>query len=738
MDIFSTIGAAVQLIETVKKVIAIINTIRHARNRADELCLELQQLDSNLQAVRDLLATKDRLNFHQTSILVSGAACCDSKLKNLLGDLEMVQTSKRERSKWALKDERYHDMLQNIRAFSNTLHFAISFDSICLLTKSAEEAEEAFRIQEQSLHVLRSSHLITTRIEHKVDEGIIQWKASEALRRREKLLALIDDRLRMSGSTSQEYRHDKFRQSRSKRTGLWFLMEPKFMRWTRSNTRLNVEVPHSRNFGNMEVARDANQYELEDMHVSASLADAIFLCQGPPGSGKSTLASLVVDSLCTSHNEEIGHCVYYYFDYNDEQDQLGLDLVLCFLRQIVQGSMTTDFQLPYTINQLEKEFLEPRGVKIESVCSFLHDIIRAHDVFYIVLDALDEIHTSNRSVILSLLSDLAKISSVKIFATSRQASDLGSLFLSSTAFEFRALDTDIQYYLRDEIAKANLSESHPIDEKLKDDIIAHILKIANGMFLLAKLSLKCVLDGASPGARRDALRKMPRDLPSYFEKTLNRIWNQPPDRRVIAANTLFWIIHLRMLPSVEQMRDALSIDLEGQRQLSHDYRPTLATILGCCHGFVRVGADDRLLFTHKAVHDFLCETMTFDRKLHLARLTIRYIQDPAFNGGPVSNPESYRREYPFLDCLALRWIRLLKDGLKDGGDDWSELFQTKPNLAFMYQYSYWRRGYNERYCAIEEARSVTPLMLACKVSLNISYESLHVSSQTHSAYKAVL
>lgn len=718
MDGFSTLAAAIGLLETTRKVIVIVKNIRHARDQAEVLCTELQRLDSNLQAVRSLATSKHSHKFSQTSVLTTGARSCNGKLKALLRDLEKVQDSKVERLKWAFKKEHYRELLQEMRAFSHILHFAVSLDSIKLLAQSAEDAMKALQLQSQNLGVLMTLDDTAKRIESKVDENFAEWKTSEALRRRDKVTSSIDDYLRSLGDKNQERRHNKIRQARCEHTGSWFFNDSTFKRWLNSSDSSNVDRYAIDGLGGLEPRSSINNSPLGETHTTLPACERVFLCQGSPGSGKSTLASLVIDVLrdLSEISKDGTDCtLYYYFDYNDEQSHVELHLILYFLRQMVQTTDTTQNEIPQIVARLENAFSISSEPKPEHVRSVLYDMLHAHNFSNIVLDALDELHIPSRRAVYPFLSSLASMSNVKIFVTSRYTSDLEHVFPHSIPYDFRAPNADIRQYLRDEIAKETRFDANAIDDEMQRDIVARILDIASGMFLLAKLLLQSVLDGVTPGDRRDALRTMPEDLPSFFEKTLERIWKQPPQMKTIAENTLLWILEAKIPLGADQVQEALSIDLKG-RSLSSEYRPHLNTILKCCQGFVRLGVYDRLIFIHKAVYDYLKEHMATELKSRIAQLTMTYIKDLAFCQGPVKDPESYEGKYPFLAYLSRYWMIHLKEGLKYDFSCWKDLFeQYRPHISFMYQYNRWNQGYNKNYFAIDEAWSLTHLLVACQV-----------------------
>ena len=73
-------------------------------------------------------------------------------------------------------------------------------------------------------------------------------------------------------------------------------------------------------------------------------------------------------------------------------------------------------------------------------------------------------------------------------------------------------------------------------------------------FLLAVLQIHAVLDGVSAGEMEKALETMPCGLDDAFEETLQRIQDQPQNRKALGMNTLMWICHARRPMIIGELR----------------------------------------------------------------------------------------------------------------------------------------------------------------------------------------
>ena len=717
-------GAVVAAADTIDKVIKLVNTIRHAQDQAEVLSSELKSLNVNLQALRRLSANGVP-HFDQTSVLAVGADACDRKAQEILRELEGVQKSKREQLKWPFRKDHCEDLLKELRAFSNILHFAISLDTINLLTKSTEEVKKSLKLQVESLGILTEINDAVRRVEHKVEQGFAEVEKAEASRRRDKILSSIDDRLRSLGNTKQDLRHSDISDSRNGRTGSWFLDDSTFKQWLGVNESRDSSQFASNILSNEHALNHADGRSHTYSVIPTQPPNNVFLCQGPPGSGKSTLASLVIEHVAETVTDTPSSMVYYYINYSDKQDHLVLNLVLCFLRQMLQNLSSAASQTMQTQDRLASVLSESSIPKPGVLTSILQQMVQAHSTFYVVLDALDELHLSSQPSVFEFLSDFASQPNVKMFVTTRHTGDLGRVFPSSTAFDFEAAGADIRQYIQDKVVQHNRFAFNPVDDTLKSDMMWQIVSTARGMFLLAKLLLESVLNSVSATTRRETLEKMPKfkDLDSFLEETLDRIREQPnSDRTAIAIDAFLWILHAVRLPRVDDMREALSMSL-SDKPLSFENWPQLDLIIDCCQGLVHVGPGGRLLMIHKSVYDYLKGHTPDDWKHRRARLTLQYVKDPAFSKGPTSDLELYQKEHPFLNSLVHGWVTYLEQAYKADWSVWSDLFfQHRPNVSFMYQYNRWHQRYKHQYFDVEEAKSVTPLILICTVRIASKYD----------------
>ncbi|CCX05131.1 Similar to Vegetative incompatibility protein HET-E-1; acc. no. Q00808 [Pyronema omphalodes CBS 100304] len=188
---------------------------------------------------------------------------------------------------------------------------------------------------------------------------------------------------------------------------------------------------------------------------------------------------------------------------------------------------------------------------------------------YICIDALDEFKADYVVSILralkSLLDDPNLTTSLSVFITSRPHVDpLIKAHLTNRApasrlsVTIKADANDIEKYLIDKIES---DTSHvDMDSDLENDIVANITSTADGMFLLAALQIKAVLEQTTVRERRNALYTAPYSIYSAFEDTINRIRQYPlTPRSQQGMSVLKWVFLSHRPLKMEELRHALSI-----------------------------------------------------------------------------------------------------------------------------------------------------------------------------------
>lgn len=205
------------------------------------------------------------------------------------------------------------------------------------------------------------------------------------------------------------------------------------------------------------------------------------LCPGIPGSGKSAMVAAIVDDLQTysETNKDI-IVAYIYCNFNRQAEQDLRSILATLTRQLFQERV----QLPETVSAL---YNKHRGRQTRPAVDELRTVFRSlvplYSQVYIVVDALDECHNTDRQRdrFLSELFSLQQFQSnhVNILATTRFVPEIVQRFAGHPHIEIRAHASDLEIYLANRMT--TLDDFVLRDSKLQKQITSCIMGAAEGM-----------------------------------------------------------------------------------------------------------------------------------------------------------------------------------------------------------------------------------------------------------------
>jgi len=199
-----------------------------------------------------------------------------------------------------------------------------------------------------------------------------------------------------------------------------------------------------------------------------SSSSSIFLLHGVLGSGKTSLASAVVDAFSRESSGQIlpAPIAYFYCTKNSaEPERSNPDEILrSILRQLTFGDGTS----PTIHERVLREFnnrlaeakidgFELRRLQVLECVGLILDTTAANPAT-IVLDAVDEIESSRRHVLLSALTQITQesLSVVKVFVTSRDDSNIHALLPDALAVRIQTwhVNQDMDDFVHREVSLA--------------------------------------------------------------------------------------------------------------------------------------------------------------------------------------------------------------------------------------------------------------------------------------------
>ena len=204
-------------------------------------------------------------------------------------------------------------------------------------------------------------------------------------------------------------------------------------------------------------------------------------CPGIPGAGKTMITSIIVEHLQTKFRNDPNIAIaYLYCNFRRQQEQKPIDLLASLLKQLIQRRPS----VPENVTSLYKHHYNERSrPSFNEISKVLHSIVTNYSRAFIIIDALDECHISNRGrgILLSDVFNLQVKTGVNLFVTSRFIPEIIKEFEQSTSLEIRASDKDVQRYLDADMSQlpSFVLRSPDLQERIKTEIV----KAVDGMYV---------------------------------------------------------------------------------------------------------------------------------------------------------------------------------------------------------------------------------------------------------------
>ncbi|KAH6894835.1 ankyrin repeat domain-containing protein 28 [Coprinopsis sp. MPI-PUGE-AT-0042] len=308
---------------------------------------------------------------------------------------------------------------------------------------------------------------------------------------------------------------------------------------------------------------------------------------GIPGAGKTVLASIVIRYLEGLENT-LGGVICVAYVYLRYSEPLSIrDILESLVKQIVERHDDLIPIIEAIYARHKKEGTKPSQEELREV---LEGFVRHGKTLFFVLDALDEMKTDDRPILLRLLASLG----AKLFITSRPLEPLQQQFANAQVFNIAAspsdLDLHIKNFLRHSPEVMALLEGTDLEEQ----IVATIHQKSGGMFLHVKLQLEALRTCVSALDVEETLQAFPSDIEAIYAKTWERILAQAPKQSNLAKLTFLWITHANGEMTIDTLRRAVATSPETYAFEPKRMVPE-ALLLSVCCGLVSVDEKTRLV-----------------------------------------------------------------------------------------------------------------------------------------------
>ncbi|OHE91467.1 ankyrin repeat protein, partial [Colletotrichum orchidophilum] len=421
----------------------------------------------------------------------------------------------------------------------------------------------------------------------------------------------------------------------------------------------------------------------------------IFWITGRSGSGKTVLFSQLVEELRTqpnakmlekSSNVGVGfHCC----SLDDAASQAVPNVFGSILAQIgATNPSLLDHVRP--LRKSGNSLIPQNNLSVEQIYDMMGEALELFDVFYLMIDALNE--TCHESVIVKALLHLCSRHPnlrVLVTCTREPAQPVPSIYVRHMSTRF--IDLDIEVYVEKRLSTEHSfqSLSTTIRAEIKDKVISE----ADGTFRWAKLCMDRLSSLRTGRDVRRALVDIPSTLNGFYAGILTRV---PQQDRTIARKALAWLCFSLRPLRLDELAEAVVLEDEDV-DIDDDSRLTdHSIILEICQDLAHA-SDHFVTLAHDSIRTFLqsewirssaASEYALDAAACHQRIMhkcLTYLKLEPFMSGPVDkirHVDARFAAYPLLDYATNMWpIHSERFPLSDGDEKLIlDFFDTKKLL----------------------------------------------------------
>ncbi|KAI1329506.1 Pfs, NACHT and ankyrin domain protein [Xylariaceae sp. FL0255] len=431
--------------------------------------------------------------------------------------------------------------------------------------------------------------------------------------------------------------HTRSQRDRVPGSGVWFLSNHKFKKWMQSD------------------------------RIRITGGENILYCSGRPGSGKTILASTAIDEIKTARRQSSIGLAYFYFSYRNKTPISSV--VLALLEQLYLQSSAKWSE----IQKLQDSTSNPLERPLPELLSVLVLLLTRFRKVYIVLDALDEVSSENRSGLEALLSSFQS-PHTRVLVTTRPSLDLRSLE-KSPAIEIKPSQDDMRLFIDCKMKKiihthSLFSESQ--EAKIREALIKRGSQ--HGFFLLVGMQLNSIVHLFERGLPQDfnldeVLQNLTGDLAQVYHDQITRITAQSAADCSLARNVISWLYLNSGSMSAVVLQDFLNSQSNNLGVSDATLIDTQRMGKVCLDLVYYDPITENLSFFHFSFHEYLKkvdETGNVDTLLpipatRLAQSCIQYLLSKEVSV-PTTDPRNVRQRLensPFYSHAVHSWGRLL-------------------------------------------------------------------------------
>ncbi|KAG4432526.1 hypothetical protein IFR05_012001 [Cadophora sp. M221] len=384
-------------------------------------------------------------------------------------------------------------------------------------------------------------------------------------------------------------------------------------------------------------------------------------CRGIPGAGKTILTSIVVNELSTRfQNDSSIVVVYLYCKFKEQDEQKPEDLLAQLLKQLAEGKSP----LPKSVQALYDRCKAQKTLpSIDDISAVLQLVVAEYSRVFILVDALDECRAQSncRETLLSRIFSLQKYG-VNFFATSRDMPEITKEFQQSLVLDILADEQDLRRYVESRIP--DLPSFVRGDSDRQEKVKAEIVKVVDGVFLLARLHLDSLTTKTAPKQFLAALQDLPTGADAYkrvYDYAMVRINRQLPPQVELAKRVLSWLTCAKRDLSIKELEHALGVRV-GEPRFDKDNITGIEDIVPICAGLITVDEqNNRIRLAHYTTQKYFESTLTEHfptAEFDITEICVTYLSFTVFESGICRTDSSFEERLqlnPLYEYAACYW-----------------------------------------------------------------------------------
>ncbi|KAF5009576.1 hypothetical protein FDECE_4234 [Fusarium decemcellulare] len=411
---------------------------------------------------------------------------------------------------------------------------------------------------------------------------------------------------------------------------------------------------------------------------------------GIPGAGKTVLAgSVVQEALTRAHASSNTSAAFFFCDYKDSKTWSSVNILGAVSSQLARQKDEA-FEI---LRQYYDELHPARGLAKtpdpDELRARISQMSELFDQTIIVVDGLDECGDSTEDVVDALMQVTDDSDKVSMALFSRDHFNIRiRLDEDFEVIPIVAHTEDIQLYVGAELEKRIQTRQLRLnDMSIKEEIMEALVSRAGGMFRWAVCQLDYLCNCAHDEERRDALGKLPPDLPESYRRLLERVNRCSQSVQTMVKMCLHFIAYAGWRLTILELRQAISTPAVLGATLDSTNTISEEEISDRCSSLIRKSeSGNHFEFAHFSVQEFLENEAALSpagqhglqkylisssaRQSVITSQCLRFIQLKNFGKSPRHLEEAQLlveerdNEYPFYKYAAGEWIQqLTRDGL---------------------------------------------------------------------------